>query len=212
MNQIRENLYQFSLAIPPMNFTIHQYLLDVTYPMLVGTGTKDFAISILKELKTILNNRDLAYIFVSHMESDECGGLDLFLQSYPNVSVICSTLCARELSGFGYRGKILPVKGGDRLNSEDFDLQIINYPAEVHLQNGIVALEQHSGIFFSSDLLLSYGMAQGCIKNVSWHDSVAKISKDRVPDEVAREALKSDLLKIHPSFAAVGHGYCLSLQ
>ncbi|WP_400256863.1 hypothetical protein [Methanomethylophilus alvi] len=41
------------------------------------------------------------YIFVSHMESDEYGGIRIFLERYPDAKVICSRLASRELPGLG---------------------------------------------------------------------------------------------------------------
>ncbi len=40
------------------------------------------------------------------MESDECGGLPIFTKEYPEATVLCSALCARELPGYGFTGKI----------------------------------------------------------------------------------------------------------
>ena len=38
------------------------------------------------------------------MESDECGGLPIFTKEYPEATVLCSALCARELPGYGFTG------------------------------------------------------------------------------------------------------------
>lgn len=107
IKELYKDLYQFSIYIPPMDFTIHQYLLAVDPAVLFATGTIRQAEQILPQIKTILKEKALKYIFVSHMESDECGGLSVFFKEYPDMTVICSALCARELPGFGYQGKIL---------------------------------------------------------------------------------------------------------
>lgn len=75
MKEIRNNLYQFSLYIPPMDFTIHQYLLNTDPAILFAAGTVQQAAAILPDLKAILGQKPLKYVFVSHMESDETGGL-----------------------------------------------------------------------------------------------------------------------------------------
>ena len=54
MKQIYEDLYQFSIYIPPMNFTIHQYLLASDPAILFATGTAQQAQAVLPEIKVSL--------------------------------------------------------------------------------------------------------------------------------------------------------------
>lgn len=113
MVEIYKNLYQFTQDLSFMNFTIHQYLFLGEEPILIYTGTYDQAKAILPKVKELLKGRKLKYILVPHMESDECGGLEIFYEEYKDVTTICSQLCSRELPGFGYKGKIQGKKQGD---------------------------------------------------------------------------------------------------
>ena len=61
-----------------MDFTIHQYLLATEPSILFATGTVQQAERSLPEIEEILGGRPLDYIFVSHMESDEYGGIRIF--------------------------------------------------------------------------------------------------------------------------------------
>ncbi|MCZ9312201.1 MAG: hypothetical protein O0V67_02390 [Methanocorpusculum sp.] len=211
MIQIHPDLYQFTSTIPQINFTIHQYLLDAKDPILAATGTMQQAEKILPEIKTILNGKPLRYILISHMESDECGGLAVFREAYPEVTVICSALAARELSGFGYGGSVLPKTGGDVLAGAGFSLRCVDYPSEIHLQNGLVFYEETRKIFFSSDLMLRFGEAAGKIISGRWNDEVDGIGFERVPNENKLQELKTALKKISPAFLAAGHGFCMTL-
>lgn len=133
---------QFSAYIPPLNFTIHQYLLASDPAVLFAAGTAAQAGNILPRIKAILGDRPLKYIFVSHLESDECGGLSVFLKAYPDVNVLCFSLCARELPGFGYKGQVLVGNPDAALTDKNIELQLFNYPSEVHLQDGLVCCER----------------------------------------------------------------------
>ena len=53
--------------------------------------------------------------FVSHFESDECGGLSLLLKNFPQVKTICSEITARQLIGFGITDKVIVKKAGEKL-------------------------------------------------------------------------------------------------
>lgn len=211
MNEIRKNLYQFSLYIPPLDFTIHQYLLATDPAILLAAGTVRQAEAILPKLKEILGDRPLKYVFVSHMESDEAGGLFVLQKAYPDLTVIAGPIAARELPGFGYTGKILAKRGGDTLKDGALDLAFIDYPSEVHLQNGLVCYEKNTGLLYSGDLFLRFGNGVGKTLKADWKEEVQGIDDQRVPNEEARKKLQEALLQVKPEFVAVGHGYCLEV-
>ncbi|MBD5506504.1 MAG: MBL fold metallo-hydrolase [Lachnospiraceae bacterium] len=212
MKQIYENLYQFSIYIPPMNFTIHQYLLASDPAILFAAGTARQAKEILPQIQNILGGRELKYIVISHMESDEAGGIFVFRKAYPNVIVICGSLAARELPGWGYEGTIEIKSGKDELDDGELSLSFADYPSEVHDQDGIVCFEKKSGIVYSADLFLRYGDGVGKTRKTAWKDEVNAISADRIVNNEKREMLKDALMAWKPSFVAVGHGFCLECE
>ncbi|AKN33805.1 lactamase [Clostridium carboxidivorans P7] len=212
MIEISKDLYQSSAHIPFMHFTLHQYLLLTEEPVLVSTGTMQQAEQVLPEIKKLLNGKELKYILFPHIESDECGGLPVFLKEYPNVITVCSELSARELSGFGYKGEIQSKKHGELLTGNGFLFKFIDYPSEVHLQNGVVFYEETRKIFFSSDLMLRFGDAIGQTIDSSWKEEVGAINIERIPNENQLETLKNSLLEIEPKFIAVGHGFCVNCK
>lgn len=209
MTPIYKNLYQFTLYIPPMDFTIHQYLLAAEPAILFAAGTVQQARSALPKIRELLGGRPLKYIFVSHMESDECGGLPLLLEEWPEMTALCSALGARELPGWGYGGKVQAVGPNAPLRDGDLSLRFFDYPSEVHLQNGLVCLEERSGVFYSSDLMLRFGDAEGKIIEGLWAEEVGAISEERVPNEARRKKLQEALLTVSPELIAPGHGFCV---
>ncbi|MGN0287431.1 MAG: hypothetical protein ACI4B6_07165 [Atopobiaceae bacterium] len=212
MNKLADDLYQFSIYIPPMDFTIHQYLLAAQPSVLFAAGTAQQAKAIIPQIREVLGGRDLDYVVVSHMESDEAGGVFQPHQAFPGMKVICGQLAARELPGWGYDGPIVPVQGGQVLQQNGLDLRFVDYPAEVHDQMGILALDQKRGLFYSADLFLRFGNGVGQMMDASWADEVNAIDSQRVPNEGLRAQLQRDLLQLSPKFVAVGHGYCLNCK
>lgn len=212
MTKIYTDLYQFSIHIPPMHFTIHQYLLLSEEPILISTGTAQQAEQILPEVKELLNGKELKYILVSHMESDECGGLSAFQKEFPDVIAVCSNLSARELPGFGYNGKIAAQKQGDVISGKGFSLRFIDYPSEVHLQDGLAFYEETRKIFFSSDLMLRFGDAVGETIENCWKDEVNAIDLERIPHAEKLPILQKSLHELDPNFIAVGHGFCVKCK
>lgn len=209
MKEIRKNLYQFSQYIPPMDFTIHQYLLNVDPAILFAAGTMQQAAAMLPELKAILGEKPLKYVFVSHMESDEAGGLWVLQKEYPDLTVIAGPITSRELPGYGYTGNIITRRGGEPLKDGGLSLSFLDYPSEVHLQDGLLAYEENSSLLYSADLFLRFGNGIGQVVRKNWHSEVEHIDAQRVPNEEARKKLQQRLEFLNPAFLAVGHGYCI---
>ncbi len=211
MKEVFKNLYQFTEYIEQIQLTIHQYLFLGEHPFLVGTGRVQHTKEILPKIKKILGEKKLSYLLVSHMESDECGGISVLKEEYPDLTVISSEMTAREMDGFGYKGKIISKRGGETLKEKCYELQFIDYPSEVHLRNGIVFFEKQNRIFFSSDLMLRRGDGRGKVMQGCWQEEIEKIQRDRVCDKDLLYQLKEDLKQFVPQFIAVGHGFCLQV-
>jgi flavorubredoxin len=206
---IYDDLYQFTSYIPPINLSFHQYLLLADEAVLVHTGSMDQTQLLIPQLKEVLGNKKLKYVMVSHYESDECGGLSLILENFPEVITICSEITARQLLGFGITNNVIIKKPGDLLIGKDYEFEFIKYPSEMHLWDGILFMENKRGIFFSSDLIFSMGDVKSEIIEGDWHKEIETISLDQIPSPAQREAIQQKLSKLNPKFAAVGHGLCL---
>lgn len=207
-----QDLYQFSTYMSQINLSFHQYLLLTDEPILVHTGNVKQAEDMLPKLKEALNGKNLKYIFVSHFESDECGGLSLILKHFPNAMTICSQTTAQQLIGFGLVDQVIVKKPGEKLNTNGYELEFFNYPSEMHLWDGLLVMENERGIFFSSDLMMAFGEEMGTVKESNWNTEVNNISKEQVPDHEKCAQLQKTLLQLDPSFVATGHGPCIKLR
>ncbi|BCZ46707.1 hypothetical protein psyc5s11_27740 [Clostridium gelidum] len=135
---INKDLHQFSSYIQQINLTFHQYLLLCDEPLLVHTGNVMQAEALLPQLKAALNSKDLKYIFISHFEADECGALSVILEHFPEALTICSEVTARQLNGFGIKAKTITKKAGEKLTTDSYELEFIDYPSEMHLWDGLL--------------------------------------------------------------------------
>ncbi|WP_297423222.1 MBL fold metallo-hydrolase [Clostridium sp.] len=212
MAVIYNNLYQFSNYVQPINLTFHQYLLLTDEPLLIHTGNVQQAEALIPQLKETLNGKDLRYIFISHFEADECGGLSVILKHFPQAKSICSEVTARQLSGFGITNDIIIKRAGEKLSIDQGELEFINYPSEMHLWGGLLVIENQSKIFFSSDLMFNLGEAAGRIVESKWSAEIDSISHEQVPDADKRGQLQQNLAELSPNFIATGHGPCIKLS
>ncbi|CUU46733.1 MBL fold metallo-hydrolase [Clostridium beijerinckii] len=212
MTFISKDLYQFNSYVEPINLTFHQYLLLGNEPLLVHTGNVMQAEALVPELKDVLNGKELKYIFISHFEADECGGLSLILEHFPKAKTICSEVTARQLNGFGIKAEIITKKAEETLNTDNYELEFINYPSEMHLWDGLLVIENKREIFFSSDLMFALGKEIGTIKESDWNAEVNSIKPEQIPDNNKMKDLQETLKKLKPNFIATGHGPCLKLK
>lgn len=202
-------LYQFSEMSGRMSMPVHQYLLATDPAIMFATGTASQADWILPQVETILGGRPLKYLLVSHMESDECGGYRLFQRKYPKMQIIASPFTARELQGFGHRGRIIIGDDTGSINDGELSLKFIRYPSEVHLQYGILCLDRGSGVFYSSDLFFHDIKQEGAVIEADWKKEISGIYDSLIPNEKMHANLLKDLEDISPRFVATGHGSCI---
>jgi flavorubredoxin len=207
-----ENLVTFSSYVGPIDLSFNQYLLTAKEPLLVHTGNVVQAAELAPRLKEALDGRPLAYIFVSHFEADECGGLALLLDRFPGARPICSQVTARQLSGFGIPGDVVVKTPGEALDGDGFRLEFISYPSEAHLWEGLLAFESQRGILFSSDLFIRRGRIEEAKVSADWASEVAGITEDQVPPRAAREALQGILGNLAVQSVALGHGPVLAIR
>lgn len=205
MKLVQKELYQFSTYIQPINLSFNQYLLLGKEPLLIHTGSHDLAVSILPGIKEMLGEKSLRYIFVSHFEGDECGGLGYLLEQFPEAKAVCSEITARQLMNFGITDKIMIKKPGETLTTPDYELDFIGYPSEMHLWEGLLAFEKRRGILFSSDLFLRFGKYSES-ERVDFKDEIQGITEQQVPDSTARVRLQEVLSKLPIQTVATGHG------
>ncbi|MGN6712874.1 hypothetical protein [Anaerocolumna jejuensis] len=211
MTQIYPNLYQFTDVLEPIKLSMHQYLLLTDEPILIQTGAVPQAQATLPKLKELLGDRPLKYILISHFESDECGGLSLVLKEYPNAIAVCSEVTARQLWGFGIARNVEIKKPGDSFTGNEFDFEIISYPSEMHMWEGLLFMEKKRGIFFSSDLMFGMGVNHGQVVENSWEGTVGASGAESLPSPDMQKKLIADLKTLSPVFVASGHGPCIKI-
>ena len=211
MTQIYNELYQFTDVLEPMKLSMHQYLIMTDEPILVQTGAVPQAQDTLPKLKELLGDRPLKYILVSHFESDECGGLALVLKEYPEAIIVCSEVTARQLWGFGLAQNIEIKKPGDKFIGNDFEFDILAYPSEMHLWEGILFVENKRGIFFSSDLMFGLGVNHGQVVENTWSEALKSSGVEYIPNPGMQAKMLEDLKLLNPKFVASGHGPCIKI-
>ena len=82
----------------------------------------------------------------------------------------------------------------------------------MHLWEGLLVIENQRGIFFSSDLMIRRGEANGTIVDSNWNTEINNVRPDQMPDPERLSQIQKTLAQLNPKLVATGHGPCLRLK
>ncbi|HVL76041.1 MAG TPA: MBL fold metallo-hydrolase [Noviherbaspirillum sp.] len=98
IDEIADGIYRIFTPVPPEvmpgGFSFNQYLIADSRPMLYHTGPRKLFPLVSAAIERVLPVASLAYIGFSHVEADECGALNEFLEVAPDAVPVCSTVAA----------------------------------------------------------------------------------------------------------------------
>ena len=160
VDEIADGIYRISTWIPevsPEGFTFNQFLVVGDEPLLFHTGGRGMFPIIAEAVARVLPVESLRWISFGHVESDECGAMNMWLAAAPNSQVAYGGLgCMISLNDLCDRppralaeGEVLDI-GGKRLRQ-------ISTPHVPHGWEAQVLFEETTATLFSGDLFTSVG-------------------------------------------------------
>ena len=99
IDEIADGIHRISTPIPPNDefppgFSFNQYLIVDDAPLLYHTGPKQVFPLTSQAISSVIPVDTLRYVAFSHVEADECGSLNKFLEVAPNAEPQCSDIAA----------------------------------------------------------------------------------------------------------------------
>ncbi len=164
IDQIGDRIYRISTCIPdiaPGGFTVNQFLIDADEPLLYHTGMRALFPAVREAIEKVMPVSQLRWIAFAHLEADECGAVNEFLDSAPHAQVAHGTLgCLLSLDDQCLRpprplqdGEVLQL-GGASLARRVIEIATPHVP---HNWESHMFLEQETGTLFCGDLLSQLG-------------------------------------------------------
>lgn len=161
-SQIVDGIYRLTLA-PKPHFEFSQFLILDDKTCLVHAG-KEALFEPLKEMVLEkLGNRQLDYIVFSHVEADETGAVNKWLQIYPEAKVVCNKVANINLDDFLLRPAEI-LQDGETLPLGSKSLQLINTPHFPHNWDAHMWFETKNQIIFSSDFCCQGGNCEPVVE------------------------------------------------
>jgi flavorubredoxin len=139
------------------DFQYNQFLIADERPALIHTGKYGMYTDVYDAIAQVLDPATLQYVLLLHFESDECGGMDRFLEAAPASVLACSAASAHlNLNGWNYSGRIEGHQDGDVLTLGHHTLRFLETP-HVHHWDSMMLFEEQTKSVFPSDLFIQRG-------------------------------------------------------
>ena len=164
VTEIAPGIYRFSTHVAevaaPHGFGFNQFLIMADEPLLFHCGPRAMFPLVSAALQSILPVEQLRWISFGHIEADECGAMNLWLNAAPNAQIIYSELgCMVSVNDLADRpprslaeGEVLDL-GGRRI-------RLIATPHVPHGWEAQVLFEETTGTLFCGDLFTHVGQVE----------------------------------------------------
>lgn len=150
----------------PRGVSYNSYLLLDEKTVLFDTVDWSICRQFLENIKGVLENRDLDYMVINHMEPDHAACIEEIVLRYPNVKIVCTEKAFMFMHQFGFNidDNVIKVKEGDTMSFGKHTVAFVSAPM-VHWPEAMVTYDTTNGVLFSADAFGSFGALDGKMFN-----------------------------------------------
>jgi len=159
IDEIVDGIYRISTTMRSdgFDFQFNQFLIDDERPALIHTGMYAMYDDVRAAVGEVVDPSRLEYVILLHFESDECGGMDRFLEGAPDSALACSAASVDlNLAGWNYRGRVEGHRNGESIDLGRRKLRFLETP-HVHHWDSMMLFEETTRSVFPSDLFIQPG-------------------------------------------------------
>ena len=160
-DEIADGIFRISTLVPeiapPAGFGFNQYLVRADEPLLFHCGMRGLFPAVSAAVATVIPVKTLRWISFGHVEADECGSMNAWLEAAPQATVVHGmTACMVSLNDLADRppraladGEVLDL-GGKRV-------VWIDTPHVPHAWESGLMFEETTRTLFCGDLFTHVG-------------------------------------------------------
>jgi flavorubredoxin len=161
IHEIADGIYRISVVepaiAPPQGFTFNRFLILDDEPLLFHAGQRRMFPQFSAAVAKLMPVENLRWISFGHIEADECGAMNLWLEAAPSADVVHGrTACDISLNDLADRPP-RAVTDGELITSGLRRVRYIDTPHVPHAWESGVIYEETSGILFCGDLFTQLG-------------------------------------------------------
>ena len=160
VDEISDSIYRISTWVPdvsPEGFTFNQFLVVGDEPLLFHTGARALFPLVAEAVASVVPVESLRWITFGHVESDECGAMNMWLAAAPDSQVAHGALgCMVSLNDLCDRPP-RPLEEGEVIDLGTKRLRQISTPHVPHGWEAQVLFEETTGTLLCGDLFSAIG-------------------------------------------------------
>ncbi len=145
--------------IVPNGMAYNSYVLMDDKIAVMDAVDQHFGEEWLKNVESVLQGKQPDYLIVHHMEPDHSANVALFLETYPNATVVSSARAFPMMKAFfgeEYAQRRIIIKEGDTLPLGRHTLHFILAPM-VHWPEVMMSWDEEDKVLFSADAFGKFG-------------------------------------------------------
>ena len=158
VNDHQVDLFEGQYVVPN-GMAYNSYVIIDEKIAVMDTVDKNFTGEWLTNLANTLKDRKPDYLIVQHMEPDHSASIDIFLNTYPEATVVASSKAFAMMKNFfgtDYADRRIVVGEGDTLDLGKHALTFVTAPM-VHWPEVIVTYDAYDKVLFSADGFGKFG-------------------------------------------------------
>ena len=145
--------------IIPKGVSYNSYIIKDEKNVVMDTVDKRATNEWLENIETSLNEENIDYLVISHLEPDHSANIQLIAEKYPNMKIILNQRTESMMKQFfdmDLSSRYIIVKEGDIIDIGEHKLQFFMAPM-VHWPEVMMTYEQTEKILFSADGFGKFG-------------------------------------------------------
>lgn len=156
--------HKFENMLPlPYGVSYNSYLIVDEKTALVDTVDIAMGDIFIDKIQSQLQDRNLDYLIINHMEPDHSGSIRLLRKYYPEIKIVGNSKTLSMVEGFyGVDDNMLEIKDGETLSLGTHKLQFHLTPM-VHWPETMMTYDETEKILFSGDAFGCFGTLDGTV-------------------------------------------------
>jgi flavorubredoxin len=165
LDEIASRIYRVSVYIPEADFMFNQFLVDGDEPLLFHTGPRQLFPIVSQAINQVRPVEELRWITFGHLESDECGSMNLFLAAAPHAQIAHGRIgCEVNIDDLADRPP-RPLDSGDVIDIGAHRLRYFATPHVPHAWDAGVYYDETTGTLLCGDLFTAVGKSKALVSS-----------------------------------------------
>ena len=154
--EVAEGIHQLCTHIPEINLGFNQYLVAADEPLLFHTGMQGLFPLVSAAAATVLPLESLRWISFGHLEADESGSMNSWLDAAPSATVVQGQIgCMLSIGDQALRPP-RPLDDGEVLDIGGHRLRWLDTPHVPHSWDAGTMFDETTGTLFCGDLFTAF--------------------------------------------------------